>query len=348
MRIRGATRARAWAERLAAPLKRQAAILIYHRVFDAGFDPQELCGSRAHFGEHLEFLQGRYRVVPLTDLAEAARTGTLERGTVAVTFDDGYADALAIARPALEGHRVPATVFAVSGTLESGATFWWDRLERVLLRPGRLPEVFSLGAGDQPPQFRLGRWAHLGAEEFERLRGWATSIPEDPTPRHTAYRAIWQRLRVLPHAEREELLLALESQAADLAPLPEGTRSLRTAELRELAASRFVEIGAHTVRHEVLAALPADRQQQEIEGSRAALAAALGRPVRAFSYPYGARPDYTPETARLVREAGFTCACANFHGLVRRGADAFQLPRVVIRDWDGATFARRLRMWMGC
>jgi peptidoglycan/xylan/chitin deacetylase (PgdA/CDA1 family) len=348
MRIRGATRARAWAERLSAPLKRQAAILIYHRVFDAAFDPQELCVSPTHFGEHLEVLQARYRVVPLTDLAEAARTCALERGTVAVTFDDGYADALVFARPALERHRVPATVFAVSGTLESGAAFWWDRLERVLLRPGRLPEVLSLGAGDETVPIRLGRWAHLAWEESERLRGWVTSNPEDPTPRHTAYRAMWQRLRVLPHADREELLLALESQATDLAPLPEGTRSLCTGELRELAASPFVEIGAHTVRHEVLAALPAERQRQEIEDSGAALAAALGRPVRTFSYPYGARSDYTPETVRFVREAGFACACANFHGLVRRGADAFQLPRVVVRDWDGPTFARRLRIWMGC
>jgi len=329
-------------------LKRQAAILIYHRVFDADFDPQELCVSRAHFREHLEILQARYRVLPLTELAEAARTRTLERGTVAVTFDDGYADTLAFARPALERHRAPATVFAVSSTLESGAAFWWDRLERVLLRPGRLPEVLSLVAAGGTVRIELARWAHLGREEFERLRGWATSIPEDPTPRHTAYRAIWERLRVLPHAEREELLLALESQAADLVALPEGTRSLRTGELQELAASPFMEIGAHTVRHEVLAALPAERQRQEIEGSRAALAAALGRPVRTFSYPYGARSDYTPETVHLVREAGFACACANFHGLVRRGADSFQLPRVVIRNWDGPAFARRLHIWMGC
>jgi peptidoglycan/xylan/chitin deacetylase (PgdA/CDA1 family) len=348
MRIRGATRARAWAERLSAPFRRQAAILIYHRVFDAGFDPQELCVSRAHFGEHLEVLQSRYRVVPLAELAQAAEGRTLERGTVAVTFDDGYADTLTFARPVLESHRLPATVFAVSGALESGATFWWDRLERVLLRPGRLPEVLSLEIGDQTLSFPLGRWAYLGEEQFERLRGWVTSIPEDPTPRHTAYRAIWQRLRVLPADAREELLRALEAQASALASLPSGTRSLRVDELRELAGSPFVEIGAHTVRHEVLAALTTDRQRQEIEGSRDALASVLGRPVRTFSYPYGASSDYTSETVRLVREAGFRCACANFHGLVRRGTDTFQLPRVVVRDWDGPTLARRLRIWMGC
>ena len=348
MRIRGVTRARAWAERLSAPFQTQAAILLYHRVFDTPSDPQELCVSPAHFGEHLEILRTRYRLVPLTELAEAAHTRTLGRATVAITFDDGYADTLAFARPALESHCAPATVFAVSGTLQSGANFWWDRLERVLLRPGRLPEVLALTIAGQSLSFPLGRWARLSEEEFERLRGWATSIPEDPTPRHTAYRAIWQRLRALPHEAREDLLRGLESQASDLSALPESARSLLTEELRELADSRFVEIGAHTVSHEVLAALPADRQRQEIEGSRAVLAATLGRPVRTFSYPYGAPSDYTSETVRLVREAGFACACANFHGLVRRGADGFQLPRIVVRNWDGNRFARRLRVWIGC
>jgi peptidoglycan/xylan/chitin deacetylase (PgdA/CDA1 family) len=347
MRIRGATRAQAWAERLAAPFRRQAAILTYHRVFDASFDPQELCVSPRHFGQHLEVLRSRYRVVPLATLADAVHTGSVGRSNVAITFDDGYADTLALARPALETHHAPATVFAVSGALQSGAVFWWDRLERVLLRPGTLPETLSVKVGVETLSFTLGRWARLGDDDFERLSAWVTSIPEDPTPRHTAYRALWQRLRALPHTAREDLLRSLESQARDLAPLPAGTRSLSTAELRELANSPLVEVGAHTACHEVLATLPTDRQRQEIEGSRSALATVLDRPVRTFSYPYGARSDYTPDTVRLVREAGFACACANFHGLVRRGADPFQLPRVVVRNWDGRGFARRLRIWMG-
>jgi peptidoglycan/xylan/chitin deacetylase (PgdA/CDA1 family) len=347
MRIPGATRAQAWAERLAAPFRAQAAILTYHRVFDASFDPQELCVSPRHFGQHLEVLRSRYQIVPLATLAEAVRTGFVGRGNVAITFDDGYADTLALAGPILEEHHAPATVFAVSGALEKASVFWWDRLERILLLPGTLPEILTVKVGAEILGFSLGRWASLGEEEFERLRTWVTSIPEDPTPRHTAYRALWQRLRTLPHTAREDVLGGLESQARHLAPLPAGTRSLSTAELRELANSPSLEVGAHTVCHEVLAALPTDRQWQEIEDGRSALAKVLDRPVRMFSYPYGARSDYTRDTVRLVREAGFALACANFHGLVRSGVDPFQLPRVVVRNWDGRGFARRLRIWMG-
>ncbi len=348
MRIRGASRVRAWVERFTAPLRSQAVVLTYHRVFDADFDPQELCVSARNFGAHLDVLLAHYEVVPLVDLAEAAVAHSLGKGKVAITFDDGYVDTLTVARPALEGRNAPATVFVVSGGLAAGAAFWWDRLERVLLRPGKLPENLSVKVGGRTLSFDLGRSAGLDAETFEELRGWGTSNPADPTPRHAAYRALWQFLRTLPHEAREECLHVLESSLTGVAPGKEQARSLSSGELRELARSCVVEIGAHTVHHEVLASLPAARQRQEIVEGRATLGRILGRPVRAFSYPYGARSDYTSETVALVQEAGFACACANTHGLVRHGVDTLQLPRVVVRNWSGRIFAKHLRCWMGC
>jgi len=80
-------------------------------------------------------------------------------------------------------------------------------------------------------------------------------------------------------------------------------------------------------------------------GSKTYLEEILGRPVTGFSYPYGSRSAYTAETVAIVREAGFACACSNFAGVVWRGSDRFQLPRFLVRDWDGDGFARRLKEW---
>ena len=45
-----------------------------------------------------------------------------------ITFDDGYRDNLSAAKPALERHGFPATVFIVSGYVDSSRDFWWDEL----------------------------------------------------------------------------------------------------------------------------------------------------------------------------------------------------------------------------
>ena len=154
------------------------------------------------------------------------------------------------------------------------------------------------------------------------------------------YLTLWKRLRVLDHDEREKHLEALAAWAG-LDRLPrQSHRPLRSDEVVELGRGRM-SIGAHTQTHPVLSALPAERQAEEIGDSKAALEALLGRPVQAFSYPYGA---LGPGTAEAVRRAGFAYACATGAGAVRRAADPYLLPRVVVEDWDGATFARRLAM----
>jgi hypothetical protein len=47
----------------------------------------------------------------------------------------------------------------------------------------------------------------------------------------------------------------------------------------------------------------------------------------------------------MVREAGFSLACSNFAGVVGPRSSAYELPRFVVRDWDGDEFGKRLRSW---
>jgi len=319
----------------------KALILMYHRVSAAQSDPWSLCVSVPRFAEQLAILQKQARLLRLQQLTKVLQEGTTPSRSVVVTFDDGYADNLHNAKPLLEQYEIPATVFITTGPLDRAGAFWWDELERVLLQPGTLPAVLSLRIDADAHQWELGDSAHYDEAAFQDHRGWRAWQPA-PTLRHSVYLAVWQMLRPLPEGQRRTVLDELLSWAgAGLAggPLP-GTLSSR--EVVALAQGELVEIGAHTVTHPMLAALPADSQREEIYRSKVSLEGILGYPVTSFSYPYGSRDD---ETVSLVREAGFACACSTRPGAVGHEADPLQLPRFQVEDWTGDEFATRLSQW---
>jgi peptidoglycan/xylan/chitin deacetylase (PgdA/CDA1 family) len=113
-------------------------------------------------------------------------------------------------------------------------------------------------------------------------------------------------------------------------------------EVARLAESKLIDVGAHTVTHPVLSTLSISMQREEILGSKTRLEEILGRQVTGFAYPFGSQRDYTPETVRLAREAGFDYACSNFRDVIFSGIDRYQLPRIPVRDWGEDDFSRRL------
>jgi peptidoglycan/xylan/chitin deacetylase (PgdA/CDA1 family) len=113
-----------------------------------------------------------------------------------------------------------------------------------------------------------------------------------------------------------------------------------------LSRSDLADFGAHTVTHPSLARLPLTEQRAEIEESKRWLTDVLERPVRNFSYPFGKLVDYGPDAVALARAAGFERAYTNTSGAVKPGTDPYQLPRLHVQDWDGATFERELWRWL--
>jgi peptidoglycan/xylan/chitin deacetylase (PgdA/CDA1 family) len=122
-------------------------------------------------------------------------------------------------------------------------------------------------------------------------------------------------------------------------------RAMSAEELRQLAASPLIEIGAHTRTHPMLSGVSEDEQRAEVIASRDDLISLVGKQPHSFSYPFGRRIDYDAQTQAIVREAGFDCACANFEDVVGAAADPWQVPRIQIQDWSGQVFLDRLRSW---
>ncbi|MFH1995924.1 MAG: polysaccharide deacetylase family protein [Candidatus Omnitrophota bacterium] len=91
-------------------------ILVYHSVPPAGSprDPGEGNVPLDMFAEQMRILKGSSRaIVSLAEGVAGLRDNSLPRGAVAVTFDDGMANAYTGALEVLDEHGIPATFFVV-------------------------------------------------------------------------------------------------------------------------------------------------------------------------------------------------------------------------------------------
>ncbi|SDP13621.1 Polysaccharide deacetylase [Phyllobacterium sp. YR620] len=92
------------------------------------------------------------------------------------------------------------------------------------------------------------------------------------------------------------------------------------------------EVGAHTLDHVHLPAIPAREAKRQIEDSRKELEDIVGNTVDAFCYPYG---DVSENVRRMVEDAGYAHATTTIRGRARPSHDAFMLPRRIARCSDG-------------
>jgi peptidoglycan/xylan/chitin deacetylase (PgdA/CDA1 family) len=260
---------------------------------------------------------------------------------VVITFDDGYVDNLANAKPLLERYDVPATVFVTTGYVGRDQEFWWDELERLLLHSRSLPETLSLKINGT-----ARKWELDGINTSPVDQTWNVLDPDGGNARHFLYRSLHEVLQVTSEVDRRQMLDTLGEWAGASRITRPTYRALCPDEVLQLADGGLVEVGAHTVTHPVLSTLSPAEQYTEIRQSKIALENILARPVTSFAYPYGATSDYTKETVAAVRQAGYARACANFAGTVGTHGDRFQLPRFIVRDWDGDRFARQLGDWL--
>jgi len=337
--------ARTW---LRGRTARGGLILLYHRIASPSADPWRLSVSARHFDEHLQVLKRRGVVLNVRDVAAGLRRRAIPRRFLAVTFDDGYEDNLTSAKPLLERHGVPATVFVSAGWLGRKTPFWWDDLQELLLSAESLPEILRIDTPNGVWEHRAGAEVTKGDSIPEVSRRWHPSRGDTPTRRQAAYLATHAVLSSLGPSDCERGMSQLRSQIAGPAassPEADPGRPLSPEQTVELARGGLVEIGAHAMTHTRLARLSPQDQRLEIADSRRHLESLTGAAVTSFAYPFGGSADFTSETASIVEAEGFSAACAATAGRVREAADLWRLPRFHVEDFDGDELDRRISRW---
>ena len=328
-------------QRLRKRFSRHAIVLMYHRVTELDVDPWNLSVTPANFERHLAVIRRHASPIPLHDLAAARSRGDMPECSVAITFDDGYANNLHRAAPLLAKYELPATVFVAAGYTDSDAEFWWDELERLVLQPGTLPAELTLPVNGDLPTWPLGAAESYSEEEYHGDLAH-TSCGRRTSARALFYYAVWQQLQPLEATQRRDLLGRLAEWSGRTAGLRETHRPMRAAELRALVESGLIWAGAHTMTHPLLPAHEPQVQREEIERSKLSLETMTGRTVPSFSYPFG---NSTEATRAMVKAAGFESACTTVEECLWRGNAPFLLPRFEVRNWNESEFERRLLAW---
>jgi len=313
------SRTRPWFERTFWP---GGAILVYHRIFQHEWNPLNTCVTPAHFSEHLEILRKFAYPRRAANIAQAAVSGARPACSVAITFDDGYSDNLYVAKPILEKHDCPATVFVATEPLLTGLPFYWDELEDLIFGAEAMPETMELTAG----------------------RSYSWQIDGSLKSRRDLYRDLAGIISPLTPDDRREVMAKVRSVLTNSSEVPSGPRLTMTAEeIASLQEGGLIDIGAHTVNHAWLPACTANDQYRELLDSRQQLEAVIGKPVPTFAYPYGKLDGTTLECARAAGyEFAYTTQRADIRGRINRLA----VPRFVVYDLDGDRFEQMLREYV--
>jgi peptidoglycan/xylan/chitin deacetylase (PgdA/CDA1 family) len=90
-------------------------VLCYHSIHRTS---PASCASPELFDEHLQWLSSECECIPFSRIPERIAAPSHGKPTVAVTFDDGYADNHGSALPLLVKWGIPATFFLTAGLLE--------------------------------------------------------------------------------------------------------------------------------------------------------------------------------------------------------------------------------------
>lgn len=324
MRIPGIKTVRLFSRWIQARLLGGALILGYHRIGESLQDGYETSVSAKFFEEQMQVLCKHAKPIGLSKLVEHLKEGTLLPKSVAITFDDGYADNLYQAKPILEQFEIPATVFVCMGFL--GREFWWDELDRMVMLSKT--DIGSL---------RL----EVGKKQFVWNPSGVGREP-DLQIRRKLRQALYNFLLGLDVEEQRQALNAIRNWSGVLTSEPTA-RAMTANELLQLVNGGLIQVGAHTRHHPMLPQLSAERQREEIVGCKQDLEALLGNRIDGFAYPNG---QATPDSKRIIRDAGFKYACTSLHNVIRPTSDLHELTRFWQKDVDGDTFLQSLHLWM--
>ncbi len=279
-------------------------ILCYHRVGTEGV-PVFSRLEPGVFEKQMRYLKKHYRIVPLGELCRELKDGGTVRPTLAITFDDGYRDLYTHAFPVLRKYEIPATIYLIGKSMETGEAPWYDRIFVALeFAPDPILEVEL----SEPRKFSL----------------------TDPATRAAVAWQIVCYLRSIPDRQRRQWCASFERRMHIPSTELQG-RMLDWDQVRVMQKGG-VFFGAHTMTHPSVSRLESDALQNELLESKERLEEGLQSTVQDFAYPFGKPSDCSMAAENLLARSGYRSAATTTTGRNTIGVNPYRLRRMQISD----------------
>jgi peptidoglycan/xylan/chitin deacetylase (PgdA/CDA1 family) len=275
--------------------------------------PDDMKISAGKLEHILRWFKRRYELVTVREGVARIEGGKLAHSVVALSMDDGYRDNRRAMLPVLQRVGAGATLYLESRPLDERKLNWSHKYFWCLARSTPFDFVHSYGehCADIKTFHALNQIVTEDRVDPRYHLKRLLKYESDPFDRDRAIDAVFAELG----GDERELCDALY---------------MTWDEARELRDAG-VELGGHTVGHQILSRLDANAQHAEIEGGAASIKREIGS-VATFAYPWGRRWDFDEHSQRIVREAGFKCAVTMHAGTNDARTDRFALRRLALDD----------------
>ena len=300
-------------------------VITYHGVLPAGYVSRDaaLDGSLVTtqaLRSQIRLLKSNYEIISPEVFLRSLSNGTpLPDRSILLTCDDGVQSAVCDMLPVLQEFGISCLFFITGASLgEKPEMLWYEEL-KLMLRDWPAGTIVIQDGESQwtcaPDGDRHGFWWRMVRDvsrrdaqarlEFLKHVRETSGLGQGWSERYRQNKSEFRRFFVLSQRD----VLYLQSQG--------------------------MTIGAHTLSHPLLSQVSEAVARHEIEGSRSLLESLLGRPVRAFAYPFGSPESVTRRDLALAEKAGFICAFLNVGGGFGAELPRFALPRVHVSSGIG-------------
>ena len=248
-------------------LTNKVVVLMYHEIAEDDADIEAWTVVRkSEFLKQMEYLSKHFNIVSLGQALQLIMNPrSIQKPTVVITFDDGYAGNNRVLLPIVRTMGIPVTIFIATRAIQERTLYWYDALinalqtEKLITVDLRQHSLHSYRINEcKGPQ----NW-----NEIERLLSDLKTL--NPSKRATIVKNVIEGINA--NQKKNTHILS----------------PLTMSDLHELANCKHITIGAHSHCHNILTQLQNDDIKKSIQTSKELLESWFSSPIKYFSYPNG-------------------------------------------------------------